>query len=86
MDEKGCEVYVCEQGLFGVHNNERQDVQYWEFQSEEELRLWVACILADAALVKNERLQTIIRASQVKIRTFRDTEPDHAIQTVLQQI
>ncbi|KAA6384895.1 MAG: hypothetical protein EZS28_019579, partial [Streblomastix strix] len=77
---------VKEQGLFGTHNNERQDAQYWEFQSEEELRLWVACILADAALVKNERLQTTIRASQAKVRTFRDTEPDHAIPTELQQM
>ncbi|KAA6401466.1 MAG: hypothetical protein EZS28_003000 [Streblomastix strix] len=77
---------VKEQGLFRAHNNERQDAQYWEFQSEEELRLWVACILTDAASVKNERLQTTIRASHAKIRTFRDTEPEHAIPTELQQM
>ncbi|KAA6370041.1 MAG: hypothetical protein EZS28_034432, partial [Streblomastix strix] len=77
---------VKEQGLFGPHNNERHDAQYWEFQSEEELKLLLACILADASLIKNDRLQTIIRASQANIHTFRDNEPDHVIPTELQQM
>ncbi|KAA6373328.1 MAG: hypothetical protein EZS28_031144, partial [Streblomastix strix] len=40
------------------------------------MKLWVACIQADAALMKNERLQNVNRASQGKTRTFRDIDTD----------
>ncbi|KAA6377229.1 MAG: hypothetical protein EZS28_027245 [Streblomastix strix] len=67
---------VKEQGLFSIQTNVRQDYQFWDFESDEEMKLWVACIQADAALMKNERLQNVIRASQGKTRTFRDIDTD----------
>ncbi|KAA6357588.1 MAG: hypothetical protein EZS28_046885, partial [Streblomastix strix] len=41
---------VKKQGLFRIQTNVRQDYQFWEFESDEEMKLWVACIQADVKL------------------------------------
>ncbi|KAA6393075.1 MAG: hypothetical protein EZS28_011393 [Streblomastix strix] len=71
LEEKGCEVYVGEQtGEYQVR-----------FRGQIK-----ATVKVHELYVKSERIQDTTRASQAKMRTFRDSEPETPISIETQQI
>ncbi|KAA6371653.1 MAG: hypothetical protein EZS28_032820, partial [Streblomastix strix] len=80
VNERDGEVSVCfqghakatdrENGHFEPNTGEELHYNFWEFESPEDMKIWTACILADAAQIKSSHLNEAVRSQQQYI-TFR---------------
>ncbi|KAA6358522.1 MAG: hypothetical protein EZS28_045951 [Streblomastix strix] len=64
---------VRENGHFEPNSGEELLYNFWEFESPEDMKIWTACILADAAQIKSSHLNEAVR-SQQQYATFRDNK------------
>jgi hypothetical protein len=53
---------VKENGLYAPDTGEILQCGFFEFEDDEELGLWSACVLADAAELKQAQLQSLIQS------------------------
>ncbi|KAA6371446.1 MAG: hypothetical protein EZS28_033028, partial [Streblomastix strix] len=80
MDERSGEVtvrfrgevkaVVKENGLYAPDTGEILQCGFFEFEDDEELGLWSACVLADVAELKQAQLQSLIQSQSQNV-TFR---------------
>ncbi|KAA6379080.1 MAG: hypothetical protein EZS28_025392 [Streblomastix strix] len=61
---------VKENGLYAPDTGEILQCGFFEFEDDEELGLWSACVLADAAELKQAQLQSLIQSQSQNV-TFR---------------
>ncbi|KAA6384231.1 MAG: hypothetical protein EZS28_020242 [Streblomastix strix] len=61
---------VRENGHFEPETKEELHYGFWEFESPEDMKIWTACILADAAQIKSSRLQDAVQSQSQNV-TFR---------------
>ncbi|KAA6371669.1 MAG: hypothetical protein EZS28_032802, partial [Streblomastix strix] len=63
MEEQGCKFLAIakEDGIFQAHTDFRLDADFWDFESKEDMALWNAAILAEAAVARAESLKNKVR-------------------------
>ncbi|KAA6380317.1 MAG: hypothetical protein EZS28_024157 [Streblomastix strix] len=61
---------VKENGHFEPVTGQELQYSFWEFETPEDMKIWTACILADAAQIKSSRLSEVVQSQSQKV-TFR---------------
>ncbi|KAA6389117.1 MAG: hypothetical protein EZS28_015358 [Streblomastix strix] len=64
---------VRKNGHFEPNTDEELHYNFWEVESPEDMKIWTACILADAAQIKSSHLNEAV-LSQQQYATFRDNK------------
>ncbi|KAA6366934.1 MAG: hypothetical protein EZS28_037540, partial [Streblomastix strix] len=58
-----------EDGIFQAHTDVRLDADFWDFESKEDMALWKAAILAEAAVARAENLKSKVRQVHSQLAT-----------------
>ncbi|KAA6374456.1 MAG: hypothetical protein EZS28_030017, partial [Streblomastix strix] len=72
-------VVVKENGLYAPDTGEILQCGFFEFEDDEELGLWSAYVLADAAELKQEQLQSLIQSQSQNVTFMSQKQPAKCI-------
>ncbi|KAA6395095.1 MAG: hypothetical protein EZS28_009379 [Streblomastix strix] len=67
---------VRENGHFEPNTGEELHYNFWEFESPEDMKIWTACIVADAAQIKSSHLNEAVRSQQQQATFWDNKQPN----------